>query len=71
VNGLRLDQLVRIARTRAGMSQQDLGRAVGVSKAVVSAWERGLTRPSGEHLQALARALGAEIGRLLTEAAGD
>jgi transcriptional regulator with XRE-family HTH domain len=69
VNGLQLNQVIRIARTKAGMSQQALGRAVGVSKAAVSSWELGHTRPSPEHLQALTRVFVPEIGRLLQETA--
>jgi transcriptional regulator with XRE-family HTH domain len=66
---LRLGEVIRIARVRAGLSQERLGGLVGVSKAAVSAWERGLTRPRAEHVQALAHVLGAEIGRLLAEVA--
>lgn len=45
------------AITAAGMTYQDLAAMLGVHRNTVSKWVRGLTWPSGELLDGLARAL--------------
>lgn len=42
------------------MSQAELARAVDVSQAAVTQWERGLTAPSVDNQLAIAKALDAE-----------
>ncbi|HEX3542780.1 MAG TPA: helix-turn-helix transcriptional regulator [Acidimicrobiales bacterium] len=37
-------------RRSAGVSLQSLGDALGVSRAAVDSWERGLRRPNPEHI---------------------
>jgi transcriptional regulator with XRE-family HTH domain len=64
--------LLREARRRAGLSQAELGQAVGVHQNTVSAWERGLLTPSKDALVRLIAILGvdspADLGyRLATE----
>jgi DNA-binding XRE family transcriptional regulator len=39
----------RMVRETIGASQAEIGRAVGVSKATISKWERGQREPTGEH----------------------
>jgi transcriptional regulator with XRE-family HTH domain len=48
---------LREARERAGLTQSDVARAIGVSPAAVSRWEAGKRRPSA--------ATAARLGRLL------
>lgn len=45
------------ARKAAGMTQEDLAKAVHVTRSAVSSWERGRTRPNLETLQLLADVL--------------
>lgn len=40
--------LVRQARNRLKLSQEDFGKLFGVSQASVSDWERGINEPSGD-----------------------
>lgn len=46
---------IRALRQAAGWTQAELGREIGVSGAVVSAWERGDGKPETDNLEALAR----------------
>lgn len=41
------------ARSAKGLSQEALGKLVGVTRAAVSHWEKGLTRPTGKRLDKL------------------
>jgi SOS-response transcriptional repressor LexA len=43
-----LKDWIRKSRTKAGMTQQDLGNVLGVTRANVSAWEHGLHEPNFE-----------------------
>lgn len=56
---------VKRARQMAGMSQQQLAAACGVSKMAVSKYERDAMTPSSSVLLAMARALGASTAYLL------
>ena len=40
----------RLLRSRAGISQGAIARALGVSRAAVCRWESGLRTPVGTHL---------------------
>ena len=51
--GKRILQL----RKELKLTQEDLGKRVGVSKATISLWEKNETKPKGENLLKLARAL--------------
>lgn len=53
--------LVREARRRAGLSQEELGRRAGVTQSVVSAYESGARQPSLPTLERLVRAAGCEL----------
>ena len=59
--GSRLKQV----RNEAGLSQEDLGKAFGVSHATISDWEAGKTRIDLEDLQRLCRILGVTILRIM------
>jgi transcriptional regulator with XRE-family HTH domain len=50
--------LIRESRERAGMSQEALAEALGVSRQAVSKWEMGAAVPTPENLKALSEVLG-------------
>lgn len=54
------------ARTRARYTQDEVGAALGVNRAMVSYWESGTRTPNDRQVGALARLYGAEIADLLT-----
>lgn len=53
--------LIREARRRAGLSQDELGRRAGVTQSVISAYESGARQPSLPMLERLVRATGGEL----------
>jgi putative transcriptional regulator len=53
----RFPNQIRHYRLQAGLSQAALGSAVGTSRKVISAWERGQRFPSGPAVLRLAKAL--------------
>ena len=59
---------LRAARERAGLSQKDLGKLVGLGRHAIANYERGEIkrgRVQPEMLHKLAAALGVEVGELL------
>lgn len=59
------DQLIGM-RKRAGLKQQDLADALGVTQAAVSEWERGRSRPEINKLPELAEVLGCNMEDLFS-----
>ncbi|HYZ19495.1 MAG TPA: helix-turn-helix transcriptional regulator [Gaiellaceae bacterium] len=53
--------LLREARLRAGLTQAELGRAVGRSQSAIGRWESGRVQPSLETLRDLIRACRLEL----------
>lgn len=53
--------LLREARTRAGLSQQELGRRAGVAQSVISVYEAGRRHPSLSTLRRLIGAAGFDL----------
>ena len=49
---------IRLIRKTLNLTQQELGKAAGVTKSAVSQWERGSTAPERNALLALLRAYG-------------
>lgn len=58
---------LRPMRKKAGLTQDDLAAAAGVSKQSISLWESGDRWPSAEFLPGLARGCGCEIKDLYGE----
>lgn len=58
--------LKRIRQSR-GMSMEELGKAVGVSRQVVSAWELGIYWPKASSLPRIAEVLGCTIDELFRD----
>jgi phage repressor protein C with HTH and peptisase S24 domain len=52
-----LAKAIRDARKKANLSQPQLGKMLGVSKAAVSQWETGANMPDPRRLQAILKAL--------------
>lgn len=47
-------KIIRDARERMGITQEDLAKAIGVQKSTVSLWESGQRSPLGDNLTKLA-----------------
>lgn len=56
---------LRAARTRAGLSQTGLGKALGVGKSAISHWELGTRRPDNDVIRAIAQICFADPAELL------
>ncbi|MDR5611386.1 MULTISPECIES: helix-turn-helix transcriptional regulator [unclassified Arsenophonus] len=56
---------IRQARNNNKITQESLGKRIGVSKATISQWESGTTEPNGKNLVSLAKALGVTVEWLL------
>jgi transcriptional regulator with XRE-family HTH domain len=56
---------IAIARRRKGLSQAELGKAVGTTKGQISDWESGRNQPRLDAMVALARALETSIDMLV------
>jgi len=53
--------IIREARLRAGLSQQELGEAAGKDRTQIARWERDAVQPSFESLLEIVRACGFDI----------
>lgn len=53
--------LIREARLRAGMTQEELGERTGRDRAVIARWEQGAVTPSIETVLELVRACGFDL----------
>lgn len=60
---------IRGLRAERGMTQEELARAVFVTRQAVSRWENGEVMPSVDTLRELSRCFGVTINRLLGEPA--
>ena len=60
----RLHEGLKRARDGAGYSQEDVGAALGVSRAMVSYWEAGARVPNDRQRSALARLYGVQLAKL-------
>ena len=56
---------IREARAKAGLTQAETARSLGVSAHAVWLWENGRVKPSHDHLVALASRYGVSTDRLL------
>ena len=57
-------------RRLSGLTQDDLGQSVGVSRTYISALEHGRANPTLRLMSQLARALQTEVGNLLSTSDG-
>mgnify|MGYP003452706443 CR=1 FL=1 len=56
---------IRAARHRRGLSQKQVGDALGINDRHVQAWEAGRRNPGPKHLAKLAEVLGLDVRDLL------
>lgn len=61
----RFADRLREARVAAGLTQEQLGFALGITKSSVSAWENGRETPSFRLLPELRRLLGRSLDELI------
>ena len=59
-----IGEKIRGYRQRTGLSQNDLAQRVGVTRAVVTAWESGKACPKIDKLKPLAEALRCNVADL-------
>lgn len=60
-----IGNLIKHARIERGLSQVELGEAIGITKSTISKYELGHRKPSFEQIQAIAAALGVHPGVLM------
>lgn len=58
---------IKAARTKAGLSQEQLAQKLGVSRSAVAKWETGKGIPDIENLKALAQLLNVSVDYLLDD----
>lgn len=58
---MRSAALIREARLRAGLSQQELAQKSGKDRTVIARWEQGVVAPSLDNLVELVRACGFDV----------
>lgn len=68
MTGKELAQWLRDVRIKAGMSQVDAAKRLGVTRTVMSRYENGVRTPSISRLQELASLYGAELTWQMHEA---
>lgn len=56
---------LRKKRRELEISQEELGKTVGVTRACIANWEKGETQPSLDHVGKLGAALGVPAGYFL------
>ena len=56
---------IKSARIKAGMTQADLGKAIGVSGSMIGQWENDLRKPKLETIGRIANACGCDTADLL------
>jgi transcriptional regulator with XRE-family HTH domain len=62
---VRGGELIREARTRAGLSQMELSRLTGRERSVLARWEQGVISPPVESLLACVHACGFDLPLVL------
>ena len=66
MQGLRLENRLRVARAEQGLSQEQLARLAGVTRQTISSIETGQYIPSALLAFMLARRLGKRVDELFT-----
>jgi len=61
---MSLAERIRKARLSAGLTQPDLGAAIGVTKGAVSNWENGRDSPTHKHLKQIGGACSVNLAWL-------
>lgn len=58
-----------VCRTRAGLLQEDVSRALNIDRSTVALWETGRTLPRADRLNAIAKLYGCTVDDLLSKEA--
>ena len=61
MNLLAMGEMIRVAREQAGLTQEELGKTVGVSGVSIMRYEKGQRRPRYETARAIGDALGVSL----------
>ena len=61
---------IKFFRIKAGKTQEELAKAIGVTQGAVAQWESGITNPKISNLKAIAQSLGCTLADLLSKEAG-
>lgn len=64
---MTMGQLIKAARERAGMTQEELGKKIGVTGVAIMRYEKGQRQPRLAQLQAIAAALGVPVQELISD----
>lgn len=64
---MTMGQLIKAARERAGMTQEELGKKIGVTGVAIMRYEKGQRQPRLAQLQAIAAALGVPVQDLISD----
>ena len=62
---MKFQDNLKIARTKANLSQEELAERMSVSRQTISKWENGDTYPSTKHIFMLAEALNCNVNQLI------
>lgn len=62
---MALSQSIFELRKKNGLSQEQLGEKINVSRQTISNWELGETSPNSEQLMLLSKTLGVSVDELL------
>lgn len=61
------EHILNIRERQLGLTQKELGAALGVGQVTVSRWERGVVEPRTRHLRKLAELAGIPVSDFFTE----
>lgn len=62
-----LGKNIKSMRRKRGLTQEELGKRIGVEKSAVSRWENGDRKPKIDHLNNIALVLEVPLGALLSD----
>ncbi len=62
---MTIGEKLKAARNGAGLTQEQVAEALGVSRQAVSKWENGTAEPSTSNLLALAKLYEVDVSELL------
>jgi transcriptional regulator with XRE-family HTH domain len=57
---------IKNMRRKRGLTQEELGKLIGVEKSAISRWENGERKPSIDHLKKMSHTLDVPVGFLLS-----